>query len=109
MGLAGANDGRRPLACLHTARIRPKHTHTHIYYTRTHRLLEVSTPTFVAELLSLLARCLPADGRPAVDHVDPPLGFHVLLAPLQRLDEELPVVCADQTCLGDNDSGLGRP
>lgn len=108
MGLAGANDGRRPLACLHTARIRPKHTHTHILHTHA-RLLKVSTPTFIAELLSLLARRLPADGRPAVHHVDPPLGLHVLLAPLQRLDEELPVVCADQTCLGDNDSGLGQP
>lgn len=85
-----------------------QNTHTHLLHTHA-RLLKVSTPTFVAELLSLLARRLPADGRPAVHHVDPPLGLHVLLAPLQRLDEELPVVCADQTCLGDNDSGLGQP
>jgi len=57
-----------------------------------------SPPTFIVEVLPPLAR-LPLDGRPAVDHVDTALHFHVLLALLKGLDEKLPVISPDQTCL----------
>lgn len=56
------------------------------------------SPTFIAEVLPLLARLL-FDGRPAVYHVDPPLHFHILLAFLQGLDEKLPIISPDQTWL----------
>lgn len=50
------------------------------------------------EVLPPLAR-LPLDGRPAVDHVHTPLHFHVLLALLEGLDEKLPIISPNQTCL----------
>lgn len=53
-----------------------------------------SFPTFIVEVLPALAR-LPFDGWPAVDHVDTPLHFHVLLAFLEGLDEKLPIISPD--------------
>lgn len=54
--------------------------------------------TFIVEVLPPLAR-LPLDGRPAVDHVHTALHLHILLALLEWLDEKLPVISPDQTCL----------
>ena len=64
------------------------------------------------EVLLFLAR-LSLDGRPAVHHVDTPLHLHVLLAFLQGLDEKLPVISPDQTCLkkkrgGDRETERGQ-
>lgn len=56
------------------------------------------SPTFIVEVLLSLA-CLPFDGRPAVYHMDSPLHFHILLALLERLDEKLPIISPDETCL----------
>lgn len=56
------------------------------------------SPTFIVEVLPLLARLL-LDGRPAVHHMHTPLHFHVLFALLERLNEKLPSISPDQTCL----------
>lgn len=67
-----------------------------------------SSPTFIVEVLPPLAR-LPFDGWPAVDHVDTPLHFHVLLALLEGLDEKLPIISPDQTCLEKEGFKLVHP
>lgn len=68
----------------------------------------ISLPTFVVEVLPLLAR-FPLDGRPAVHHVNTPLHFHVLLAFLEGLNEKLSIISPDQACLEKRGLQISAP
>ncbi len=54
--------------------------------------------TFIVEVISPLI-LVSFDGRPSVDHVNATFDLHLLLAFLQRLDEELFIISANQACL----------
>lgn len=58
----------------------------------------LSLPTFIVEVFPSLA-CLLLYGWSAVDHMDTPLHFHILLAFLKGFNEKLPIISPDQACL----------
>lgn len=57
-----------------------------------------SLPTFIVQVFPSLA-CLLLYGWSAVDHMDTPLHFHILLAFLKGFNEKLPIISPDQACL----------